>query len=175
MPRRDWKSLFTLRRKARPASAFQLRIVADSIRAPVTRAEKVWYKGCAKWTLPNGPLPPAYLDFLSWSNGGEFWNGRRCFQFFATWDLRENMLCHSVPKYMPGSLPFALDGGGHFYLFDMRRPPVKGEYPILLAGCGDLDYEDALPVARTFVAVCKGKTDLLDRYLAWVVRPDEER
>jgi len=175
MPRRDWKAVFKRRRKARGASAFQLRIVEDSIRAPVTRYEKHWYKGCAKWQLPSGPLPPAYLDFLSWSNGGEFWNDRRGFQFIPTSELREMLLCHFVPKYMPGALPFALDGGGHFYLFDMRRPPVKREYPILFAGCGDLGYEDAIVVAKSFVTLCKGNTDFSDRYLEWVVRPEEER
>ena len=45
----------------------------------------------------------------------------------------------------------------------------------LFAGCGDLGYEDAIVVAKSFVTLCKGNTDFIDRYLEWVVRPEEER
>ena len=33
------------------------------------------------WVLSELPLPPSYLSFLRWSNGGEFIQGERLFQF----------------------------------------------------------------------------------------------
>ena len=118
-----------------------------------------------KWQLPSQPLPPSYLDFLRWSNGGEVASGDRQFGFFSTATLREYLLSYNVPQYMPGALPFAFDGGGCFYLFDMRKEPVDGEYPILFVGAGNLGYEDAVHVADSFVDACKGTTDPADEYM----------
>jgi hypothetical protein len=119
-----------------------------------------------KWQLPSRPLPPTYLDFLRWSNGGTFVNGKRTFNpIFPTSTVRDYLVGYNVPQYMPGALPFALDGGGCFYLFDMRRDPVEGEYPVLYVGAGNLGYDDAVRVARSFVNTCKGKTDPGDRYM----------
>jgi len=65
---------------------------------------------------------------------------------------------------MPDSLPFAFDGYGDFYLFDMRRDPVEGEYPILFILSGNLGYEDAIIVATSFVEACNGTTNPSDLY-----------
>ncbi len=46
------------------------------------------------------------------------------------------MLAYHVPEYMPLAVPFAFNGGGTFYMFDMRSPPVNGEYPIVCCGSG---------------------------------------
>lgn len=119
-----------------------------------------------RWTLPSGPLPRSYLSLLRWSNGGAFSNGDRNFDPFLPCDrLREYLLCYHVPQYMPLALPFALDGGGNFYLFDMRQNPVEGEYPVLYVGAGNLDYEDAVLVASSFVEACRGMTDPAERYM----------
>lgn len=166
----DWKSMFQKRRRARGASETPIRMLQGSISAPLTMYDRVALKAKSKWTLPSGPLPRRYLDLLRWPNGGEFWNGHRCFQFLRADKVRETLLWNCVPKYMPGSLPFALDGGGHFYLFDMRKAPVRGEYPILYVGCGNLGYEDAIVAAMSFLRLCRGTTDLVDRYLDQVVK-----
>ena len=84
-----------------------------------------------QWQFPSRPLPSSYLSFLGWSNGGEFVNGDRQIGFFSTADLREFLLSYHVPQYMPGSQPIAFDGGGCFYLLDMRDEPDDGEYPVL--------------------------------------------
>lgn len=114
------------------------------------------------WTIPNRPLPPAYLDFLRWSNGGEFQNGERCFQFFSTREVRELLLSYNLPQYMPGALPFALNGGGRFYLFDMRRAAVDGEYPIICSHAGNLGWgpDECVRIARSFEEACRGTTDV---------------
>jgi hypothetical protein len=114
-----------------------------------------------KWRLPGRPPPPSYLSFLRWSDGGTFVNGGRRFDpLFACAEWRYVLLGYRLPEYMPGAFPFALDGGGCFYLFDMREEPVRGEYPVLYVGAGKLCYEDAVLAAASFVDACRGNTDL---------------
>ena len=78
--------------------------------------------------------------------------------------MREYLLAYHVPQYMPRALPFAFDGSGRFYLFDMRDRPIQGEYPVLYVGAGSLRYEDAVAVASSFVEACRGTTDPADRH-----------
>jgi hypothetical protein len=118
-----------------------------------------------RWRFPSRPLPLSYVDFLKWSNGGSFVNGERCFDpFFSTPELRSYLVGYHVPQYMPESLPFAFDGCGDFYLFDMRRDPADGEYPILFTLAGNLSYEGAVFVTSSFVEACKGTTNPADLY-----------
>lgn len=115
------------------------------------------------WSFPARPLPPSYLDFLGWSNGGFFLTGDRELQMLAAEELREYMVTYRLPYQIPGSVPFALDGGGGVFLFDMRVPPdAAGEYPILFAATGDPGYDAAIEVGRSFPAVCSGRTDPAD-------------
>jgi hypothetical protein len=111
------------------------------------------------WRLPAKPLPPAYLSFLRWSNGGSFYNGARGFNFLSTSTVRSFALGYRLPERMPGSLPFAFDGDNNFYVFDMRSDPVNGEYPILLVRAEDMRFDDAVHVANSFVEACEGKTN----------------
>src|SRR4051794_37024143 len=82
----------------------------------------------SRWIVPSGPLPPAYLAFLQWSNGGWFRTGEREFGFFPTSNptggVRAMLLAYHLPKYMPGAMPIAFNGEGTFYLIDMRQPAV---------------------------------------------------
>lgn len=115
-----------------------------------------------KWILPSRPLPSSFLDFLRWSNGCWARTGKREFGFFSTFDLREMMLAYHVPQYMPHAIPFAFNGGGVFYLFDLRNESVDGEYPIVCAATGNLGWhpdENAL-VAATFHAACIGTSNI---------------
>ena len=54
----------------------------------------------------------------------------------------------------PGPLPFAFDGGGRFYVFDMRKVAIYGEYPALLTDSGALFYAEAEFVVMSFVGDC---------------------
>lgn len=110
----------------------------------------------SKWTIPNKRLPAAYIAFLQYSNGGEFGQGERYFQFFNSDELRAMMLAYEFPEYMPGSVPFAMDGCGHHYIWDMREDPARDEYPILVSHSGNLGYDDAMLVATSFVELCQG-------------------
>jgi hypothetical protein len=71
------------------------------------------------------------------------------------------MLAYHVPEYVFGAVPFAFNGAGTFYMFDMRRPAVGDEYPIVCAGAGDLGSDDDCAlVAGTFLAACSGGIDV---------------
>ena len=113
----------------------------------------------AQWTLPNGELPPSYLGFLLWSDGGDFRNGERWFRFHPVRELRPLFLGYHVPQYLPGALLFGSDGGNVFYFFDMRQAPVEGEYPILIAANGNLGYDAAKIIAPSFPELCRGDDD----------------
>lgn len=106
------------------------------------------------WKLPRRNFPASYLDLLKYSNGGEFQQGARLFQFFNTDDLREMNLAYELPEYMPGAVSFAMDGSGNHYMFDMREAPTNGEYAILFAHSGNLGYEDCERVADSLPALC---------------------
>ncbi|WP_395745187.1 SMI1/KNR4 family protein [Prosthecobacter sp.] len=114
------------------------------------------------WKLPAGALPADYLNFLAWSNGGEFRTGSRWFQFMPAIDpmhgVRAMLLAYHIPQYMPLALPFAMDGGGGIYLFDMRDP--AGEPPIVWAHAGSLGWrpDEHVQLGGSFLAACTDKT-----------------
>jgi ribosomal protein L7/L12 len=113
-----------------------------------------------QWSLPTRPLPASFLDFLRVSNGGYARNGERRFDsFFGTDTIREMLLAYEFPEYMPDVVPFAFDGGGNFYVFDMRHDPIDNEYPILFCHSGNLGCEEAVYVAASFLEACTGTTD----------------
>jgi hypothetical protein len=110
------------------------------------------------WEITHRPLPPSYKAFLGWSNGGTFVAGDREFQMLKVQELREYLLLYDFPRDMPGSVPFALDGAGGFYLFDLRNPPDdRGEYPVLFAPGTDLGYGSAVVLGRSFEEVLRDR------------------
>ena len=112
----------------------------------------------APWKLPTQSPPEPYLSFLRYSNGGSFRTGGRWFDpVLKSFQVREYLLAYHIPEHLPQTLPFAFDGSGTFYLFDMRRPAIDGEFPILLVHAGNLDFDDALLVGETFVEACSNR------------------
>ena len=113
------------------------------------------------WRMPDRPVPASYVSFLQWSDGGHFRNGDRCFQMCGT-GLRQMALDCLLPEFMPGALPFAFNGGGVMYLFDMRRPADAGEYPIVCARAGSFSWKPGClaRVADGFVEACRGRTNV---------------
>lgn len=115
----------------------------------------------ANWTILNRPVPPTYLSLLRWSNGANCRTGEKLFQFFPVLDpvhgVRAMLLGYHVPEYLPGFLPFAFDGCGTFYLFDMRQAADDDEYPIVCCDSGCLDLEDSEKIADSFLAACRGE------------------
>ena len=159
-----WESELTVIDKAQPASRTTLKEFATSILSPLSEQEialalEEGATNPASWKLPQRSLPGSYLDFLSWSNGGSFSTEKLLLDpIFGTHEVRDYLLSYWLPKWMPGSLPLGFDGGGQFYLFDMRNAPLAGEFPIVLADSGNLDWEDAQVVAGSFLELITGRT-----------------
>jgi len=138
----------------RPLSATEV----DEIR--MQRRSDVAAPDPSTWRLPQRPLPETYLQFLAWSNDGRcFVNGQRELGFFTTRNLRQMMLEYEFPCFMPEALPFAMNGGGWFYLFDMRQEPSSGEYPVLFAESGVLSFEKAHVLGASLIGVLRDGTD----------------
>lgn len=114
------------------------------------------------WKFPRRKLPSSYIDFLKYSNGGEFGNEDRYFQFFNTNNFREMNILYELPEYMQDAVSFAMDGCGNHLVFDMRKEQSSNEYPILATHSGNLGYEDCKLIAYSFEELCKGTTSIDD-------------
>ena len=107
-------------------------------------------------------LPTSYLNLLAISNGGGIAIGDREITYFEKESLRDYLVDYQFPIYMSGALPFGLNGGGVFYVFDMRKPAVNGEFPILAASSGDLEYENAPVIAQSIDELLSDETNIED-------------
>ncbi|HZN36628.1 MAG TPA: SMI1/KNR4 family protein [Pirellulaceae bacterium] len=182
----DWTSVFEEAYPAPGASAGDLQRFTASVGQPLTAAEiAALHRGQSNpfpksdplyaswrpfdasiWQVPDRPLPATYLRLLACSNGGGFRTGERWFQFFPILDpgqgVRAMLLAYHLPRYMPGALPVAFNGGGTFYLFDMRLPARDGEYPIVCSHSGDLGWQpdQCLQIAESFEMACRGTVNV---------------
>ncbi|WP_010243273.1 SMI1/KNR4 family protein [Acetivibrio cellulolyticus] len=121
--------------------------------------ERLQSNAC-NWRFPKRNFPESYISFLQYSNGGEFENGDKYFQFFNIFEIRDINIAYHIPKYMEFAVSFAMDGNGNHYLFDMRHPPQSGEYPILAASSGNLGYDDCRLIGNSFLQVCSEKISI---------------
>jgi len=113
-----------------------------------------------RWVLPVGPLPVSHVSLLRWSDGGELSRGRRTFSPMVPHrELRSLLLDWFFPEHLPGCLPFAMDGGGVFYAFDMRQPRLDGDYPVLAVHAATLRWNEVTAVATNFVETCLGRNE----------------
>ncbi|MDQ1924612.1 SMI1/KNR4 family protein [Massilia pseudoviolaceinigra] len=107
-------------------------------------------------------LPSSYVALLTKSNGGGIVIGNREIAFFDALTLRDYLVDYQFPVYMPGALPFGLNGGGVFYVFDMREAPVDGEFPILAAASGNLEYDSSPTIAHSLQQLLSDLTNIED-------------
>jgi hypothetical protein len=168
-----WPEIFDEFNSQPAASENQVRQLHESMVMPLTDQEiaeleaqhrqfKFKYDIRA-WVFPAGPLPPSYLSLLGFSNGGNFRNGGRCLHpLFATDEVRGYLLGYNLPEHIPHTFPFAMDGSGVIYLFDMRQPPVDGEYPVLVSHAGSLSYGCCGKVADSFLECCRGTEEVFE-------------
>jgi hypothetical protein len=162
----NWLEVFSETKPDRPGAATELIDFEIALRAPLSDLELKQAGQNPRidpttWKIPQGPLPDSYRSLLQWSNGAWCRTGEREFGFFCTDDpnhgVRAMLLGYELPYYMPGALPFAFDGGGTFYLFDMRQDAVNGEHPIVCAHAGYLDWEPEAcwKIADSFLEACR--------------------
>ncbi len=110
----------------------------------------------ASWQLPKYKLPESYLNFLRFSNGGFFAGQNRDLDpLFTMPEVRDYMLAYSIPHWMPQSCPIGFDGGGTFFLLDMRDRSPTNDYPILFAHAGNLGYDDAMTLTDSFAELVR--------------------
>ena len=107
-------------------------------------------------------LPQSYLELLMISDGGGIEIGEREIGYFDKQSIRDYLIDYQFPVYLPGSLPFGLNGGGVFYIFDMRKPATAGEFPILAAESGNLCYDDAPMIAESLEQLLTEPTNIED-------------
>jgi len=190
----DWSSVFEYQHRRPGAIERQLADFVTQVRRPPTEQEiadvaarqhdpfpsghslHASYQpiDASRWRLPDRPLPPSYLTLLASSDGGDFGTGERWLQLFPTdgpTGVRAMALAYHLPEYMPGALPFAFNGGGVFYLFDLREPAdADGEYPVVAAHAGNLGWSthdecyppECWPVADGLERACRGRTNIED-------------
>jgi hypothetical protein len=174
----DWWSVFERIMPAAPATDDDIEFLQNGVLAPLTPEEvaaavavqhnpfpvsdplRGSYKPFdpAAWILPRRRFPSAFAEFLQWSNGGCFSNDVRELDIFGTSSIRDYLLGYNLPQYMPGAVPFAFDGGGGLFLFDMRGDPQGDEFPIVFSHSGNLgwDEDEHIFVAATFIEAWLG-------------------
>lgn len=70
--------------------------------------------------FPRSVLPSALITLLRKSNGGDFTVGQREYQLFSTAEICKTYETYQFDLYMPFALPWAMDGCGNFYVFNLR-------------------------------------------------------
>jgi hypothetical protein len=141
-------------------SFLQSPLSAAEIDDIATRFSGTYSRHPSTWEITIKDLPSSYIDLLAFSNGGGISNGAREIGFFGKKELREYLLEYHFPVWMPFCLPFGLNGGGVFYVFDMREPSVCGEYPIVAASSGALSFDDAVHIASSLDEVFESSINI---------------
>jgi hypothetical protein len=178
----DWQSVFDEIHREPGASDDEIARLLATVFAPVSAVEAAQIQAAQSnpfpecdpqydswipidpqnWTFPEFKLPQSFLDLLHWSDGLNARTGDREFGFFdslgTNTGIRAMMLAYHIPEYMPLAVPFAFNGGGTFYLFDMRLAPINGEYPIVCCGAGALGFECefTVTIAQSLFEACIG-------------------
>jgi hypothetical protein len=177
--RLDWERVFDIRHQESGASLPMIESALDSFRQPMSSSEiadvlrkqtnpfpsthplhSTYYPIDPRhWRFPQGELPPLFVELIQWSNGGDISNDSVAFfPLLSCDDWRGYSIAYMVPEFMPQAFPFALNGGGSLYVFDMREPAKDGEYPIWLVDAGALSFDDAEFVAAEFIKALGSKT-----------------
>lgn len=106
---------------------------------------KIWLKNNG---FPICDLPEDYIELLKESNGGDFSNGEREYQMLSIEEIMEYYEIYSFSEFMPYALPFAMDGCGDFYLFNLRGE----DNSVYKVPANNLDWEEynSFSVAPSF-------------------------
>jgi hypothetical protein len=128
----DWTRLFEVTRREPALAPLEARRQIEQLSAPLSAselAELAGVVGCPEEALrTQNPVaqhgfPEELLDLYRWCDGGDLTVGDRRFEpLLRLGEIREYLLAYGVIHWLPGCIPFAMDGGGCFYLLDVARP-----------------------------------------------------
>lgn len=103
--------------------------------------------------FPSRYLPEDYLSLMQESNGGDFTYGEREYQFLSITEVMDAYACYMFSKFMPFAFPFAMDGNGNFYIFNLRA----ADDHVYIVNAGNLGWEEdaCFQIAESFVDCLK--------------------
>lgn len=172
----DWDQVFPeiLERNA-GATPGEIAQLIESIAAPLSEAELISINQSQQnpfqpghqsydsyrpfdprlWRLPSPALPEDYLSLLQWCNGGVLRSKGLYFgPLFSTTEVRGYMLAYHIPEYMPDAIPIGMNGGGDFYMYDMRaREPAPA---LFLVDSAIQCFKDAKLLGTSLRCICTG-------------------
>lgn len=106
------------------------------------------YKWLNDNNFPSRQLPEDYVNFIKNNTCADFSDGERLYQFLDIDTVMEYYDAYMFPKFMPYAFPFAMDGNGSFYIFNMRQ--YDECVYIVDASCLCWDEEDYIKIADCF-------------------------
>ena len=95
-------------------------------------------------------LPPEHLEILQESNGVTYWlpTHEKEIQFLSTVEIDDHFSAYKFEQFMPGAIPFAMDGSSNFLVYDGRS--TSGSSPVFLAAANNLGWDETSEIAADF-------------------------
>ena len=106
--------------------------------------------------FPICDLPDTYIELLKESNGGDFTTGNREYQLFSVEEAMQAYESYKFSIYMPFAFPFAMDGCGNFYIFNLRNKDAC----VYAVSSGDLEWKECHKIADSFLHCLEQKESL---------------
>ena len=170
LPTIDWRDVFTdVLRTERGLDPQALAKALAQLQQPFDRGEMEELLAFGSTATPSNPFreiaqrwPHSWLSFMTWSNGGDFISGDRAFQdMFSLEQVREFTTVYGIPCFLPGAIPFAMDGGGALYLFDARETSAAEECPIVFCHSSEVEggWGAVARLEDSFLECCRSSID----------------
>lgn len=120
------------------------------------------YRWLKSNSFPKYSLPQDYLDLMYESNGGDYVYGEREYQFLTFEEVAEYYEAYMFSEFMPYAFPFAMDGCGNFYIFNLRTE--DGCVYTVSAGNMGWEKDECYRIAGSF-RECLAQKKLWDEYI----------
>ena len=108
--------------------------------------------------FPICELSHTYIELLNESNGGDFTIGNREYQLLSAEEALQAYQSYNFSIYMPFAFPFAMDGCGNFYIFNLREK----DDCIYAVSASDLEWEASCMIAENLIQCFRQKEALDD-------------
>ncbi len=98
-------------------------------------------------------LPNEMIDWWISSDGPIIYFGFKELQFFSVKEIVGEDI-YQLKNYMPNSIPVCMDGNGNICVAKVLDGQIVGFF---IADCGDLGWDEAKLIAKTFIAFINDK------------------